>query len=61
MMIELGEADVFKGQVAQLLESLGDGGAAIADFIEQRFNLGAIHQRLLCGVRSLCRCAWLPA
>ena len=44
MMIELGKADVFKGQVAQAVERIVDLGAALAHFIEQRFNLRAIHQ-----------------
>ena len=44
MVIELGEAHVFKGEVFEACEGSIDGGAARADFVEQRFNLRAIHQ-----------------
>jgi hypothetical protein len=44
MMIELGEADVFKGQVAEAVECIVDSHAAFAHFVEQHFDLRAIHQ-----------------
>jgi hypothetical protein len=44
MVIELGEADVFEGKISEAVERLFDAGAARADFVEQRFNLRAIHQ-----------------
>jgi hypothetical protein len=44
MMIELGKADVLEGQVAKAIEGGVDGGAAFAHFIEQGFDLRAIHQ-----------------
>ena len=42
-MIELGETKVLEGQIAQAVERLVDGGAAFAHFIEQRFDLRAVH------------------
>jgi hypothetical protein len=45
MMIELGEAKVLEGQIAQAIERIVDGGAAFADVIQQRFDLSAIHRR----------------
>jgi hypothetical protein len=44
MMIELGEADVFKWKVAEAVQSVVDSSTALAHFIEQRFDLRAIHQ-----------------
>jgi hypothetical protein len=44
VMIELGKTDVFERQVAQPVEGIVDGGAALTDFVEQRFDLRAIHQ-----------------
>jgi len=43
VMIELSEAHVFKGEVAEALERDGDVGAAFADFGEQGFDLRAVH------------------
>ena len=38
VMVDLGEADVFKGQVSQAIERIGNAGVAFANFVEQRFN-----------------------
>jgi hypothetical protein len=43
VMVELGKAHVFKGEVAEALEGGGDVGAAFADLSEQGFDLGAVH------------------
>ncbi len=45
MMIELGESQVFKRQVLQPLQRVRHGGALCLHFVQQRFNLRAIHQR----------------
>jgi hypothetical protein len=42
-MIELGEAKVLERQIAETVERLVDGGAALAHLIEQRFDLRAVH------------------
>jgi hypothetical protein len=44
VMIELGESDIFEGQVAETVEGVSDGGSAFAHFIQQRLDLSAIHQ-----------------
>ncbi len=44
VMIELGEAKVLEGQIAQAVQGFVDAGAALAHFVEQRFDAGAIHQ-----------------
>ena len=38
MVIELGKAEIFKGQSAQAVERVVHGGAALAHFVEQRFD-----------------------
>ena len=38
MMVELGEAEIFKRQIAQALQGFGDAGAAFAHFVEQRLR-----------------------
>ncbi len=43
-MVELGEADVLEGQVAQPVKRGGDFGFARGDLLQQRFNACAIHQ-----------------
>jgi len=46
VMIDLGKADVLERQIAQTVERVVDGGAALANFFEQRLNASAIHQSL---------------
>jgi hypothetical protein len=43
MVIELGEAEVFKGEIFEAIEGVGDGNAAVADFVEKRFEAKTIH------------------
>ena len=44
VMVELGEAYVLEGQVAQAVERGGDFGLAGCNLLQQRFYAGAIHQ-----------------
>jgi hypothetical protein len=44
MMIELCKAKILEGQIAKAVESIGDGGAPLADFVQQRLNICTIHQ-----------------
>jgi hypothetical protein len=37
MVVELGKAEVFKGQVLEAIEGIIDGDATVADFVEERF------------------------
>jgi hypothetical protein len=46
MMIDFGKAKVFEGKIAETIEGVSDGRAALADFIKQRLNALAIHQNL---------------
>jgi hypothetical protein len=45
MMVELGEAHVFKGHDLQPLKSIIHPDPALADFVEQSLDQSAIHQR----------------
>jgi hypothetical protein len=45
VMIDLGEAEIFKRKIAEAVKGFADGGAALAYFVEQCFNAMAIHQR----------------
>jgi hypothetical protein len=37
VVVELGEAHVFKGEIFEACEGSIDGGAALADFVEECF------------------------
>ncbi len=54
MMIHLGKAQILKRQIAQPLQRIRHAGAASPHFVQQRFNLRAIHQRLLPFGARLC-------
>ena len=47
MMVKLGEAQVLEGQIAKALQRFGHAGRPGTHFVQQRFNLQAIHQRPL--------------
>jgi hypothetical protein len=37
MVVELGETEVFEGQIFEAGKSIIDGDATVADFVEERF------------------------
>jgi hypothetical protein len=43
VVVELGEAEVFKGKVFEAIEGIADGNAAVADFVEEGFEAKTIH------------------
>ncbi len=43
VMIDLGETEIFERKIAEAVEGFVDRRAALADFVEQRFDAGAIH------------------
>ena len=43
-MVELGEAQILEGQIAQTVERIVDCRAPLAHVLEQNLDLSAIHQ-----------------
>jgi hypothetical protein len=54
MVVELGEAEVFEGQVLEAIDGIANGSAPVADFVEESFEAKTIHfKNSYCGCSAL--------
>jgi hypothetical protein len=54
MVVELGESEVFEGQVLKAIDGIADGSVTIADFVEESFEAKTIHfKNSYCGYSAL--------